>query len=61
MDTSNLFIPLDYKCPITRVLLDFAKSVPDEDWEVQRGFIVTFIPDEIIDLDPCLRAEAAAA
>lgn len=56
MDTSNFFIPLEYKCPITQKLLDFARSVPEEDWEIQRGFIVTFIPDEIIDLDPYLRA-----
>lgn len=56
MDTSKFFIPLAYKCPITQTLLDFARSVPDEDWEVQRGFIVTLIPDEIIDLDPYLRA-----
>lgn len=56
MDTSNFFVPLAYKCPITRPLLDFARSVPDEVWEDKLGFLITFVPDEIIDLDPYLRA-----
>lgn len=56
MDTSNFFIPLEYKCPITQTLLDFAKSVPEADWEAQRGFMVSFFPDEIIEQDPFLKA-----
>jgi hypothetical protein len=56
MDTSNFFIPLQFKCTITQALLDFARALPEEGWEIQRGFIVTFIPDEIIDQDPYLKA-----
>ena len=56
MDTSNFFIPLDFKCTITDELLEFAEGVAQDDWEIQRGFIVTMIPDEIIDKDPYLKA-----
>lgn len=56
MDTSNFYIPLDIKCSITDELLAFAKGLADEDWDMQRGFLVTMIPDEIIDKDPYLKA-----
>jgi hypothetical protein len=56
MDTSNFFIPLSLKCSIYSELLSFAKGVADADWEIKQGFMVTEIPDELIDQDPYLKA-----
>lgn len=56
MDTSNFYIPLETKCSITKELLEFAEGLADDEWELQRGFLVTMIPDQIIDKDPYLKA-----
>lgn len=56
MDSSNCFVPLAYKSPLTLSLLDFARSVAKDAWEDKLGFLVTYVPDDIVDLDPYLRA-----
>jgi len=56
MNTSPFFIPLQHKCPIYSELLSFAKGVPDSAWEIKQGFMVTEIPDALIDREPNHRA-----